>query len=131
MIKFKDNYKTGIPVIDAQHQELFSIVNRMEIGILEQNVTLLMSILDEIIKYTKYHFITEEVFLADIDYERLERHKALHRNMQAEVLEFKHRIESSENPLPLFVDLFDASKNWLIDHVLNEDCIIKEISHLY
>lgn len=131
MIKFKDNYKTGIPVIDAQHQELFSIVNRLELGILEQNVTLLMSILDEIIKYTKYHFITEEVFLADIDYERLERHKALHRNMQAEAREFKHKVESSDNPLPLFVDLFDTLKNWLIDHVLNEDCIIKEISHLY
>lgn len=131
MIKFKDNYKTGIPVIDAQHQELFSIVNRLELGILEQNVTLLMSILDEIIKYTKYHFITEEVFLADIDYERLERHKALHRKMQAEAREFKHKVESSDNPLPLFVDLFDTLKNWLIDHVLNEDCIIKEISHLY
>lgn len=131
MIKFKDNYKTGISVIDAQHQELFSIVNRLELGILEQNVTLLMSILDEIIKYTKYHFITEEVFLADIDYERLERHKALHRNMQAEALEFKNRLESSDNPLPVFLDLFDILKNWLIDHVLNEDCIIKEISHLY
>lgn len=131
MIKFKDNYKTGISVIDAQHEELFSIVNRFEAALIEKNIFLLNSLLEDLIKYTKYHFITEEVFLADIDYDRLERHKMLHRNMQAEALEFKNRLESSDNPLPVFLDLFDILKNWLIDHVLNEDCIIKEISHLY
>ncbi len=131
MIKFKDNYKTGIAVIDAQHEELFSMVNKLENALIEENIYLLNALLEELIRYTKYHFITEEVFLADIDYERLERHKALHRHMQSEVLEFKHRIESSENPIPVFLDLFDITKNWLIDHVLNEDCIIKEISHIY
>lgn len=131
MIKFNDNYKTGIAVIDAQHQELFSIVNRLELALLEQNLYVLNSILEDLIKYTKYHFITEEVFLSDIDYDRFEKHKALHRKMQAEALEFKHNVESSDNQLPMFMDLFDTIKNWLIDHVLNEDCIIKEISHLY
>lgn len=131
MIKFNDNYKTGIAVIDAQHQELFLIVNKLELALLEQNLYILNSILEDLIKYTKYHFITEEVFLADIDHDRFEKHKALHLNMRAEAIEFKHNVESSDNPLPMFMDLFDTVKNWLIDHVLNEDCIIKEISHLY
>lgn len=131
MIKFNDNYNTGIAVIDAQHKELFSIVNKFEIALRENNLSLLRSTFEELLKYSRYHFITEEVFLSDLEKAIFERHVSLHRNMQSDVIGFKDRIEKTDNPIPLFNDLFDLTKNWIIDHILNEDAVIKQISHKF
>ncbi|MGL5255988.1 MAG: bacteriohemerythrin [Proteocatella sp.] len=131
MIKFKEEYKTGIAVIDEQHKEFFLIVNRLEVAIVKQDLSLMLSILDEFTKYTKYHFITEEVFLSDLEPHLFKRHKEIHDKIKKDVLELKTNIENSSDPLPLFVDLYDILKGWIIDHVLHEDCIIKEISHRY
>lgn len=131
MIKFKDEYKTGIAVIDEQHKEFFLIVNRLESAIVKQDLSLMLSILDEFAKYTKYHFITEEVFLSDLEPHLFKRHKEIHDKIKKDVLELKANIEASSDPLPLFIDLYDILKGWIIDHVLNEDYIIREISHRY
>lgn len=131
MIKFKDEYKTGIAVVDEQHKEFFELLNKLESAIVANDISLLITILDDFLKYTKYHFITEEVFMTDLEADVLKRHKEIHESIKKDFLELKIKIESSSNPLPLFVDLYDVLKSWLIDHILNEDCIIKEISHRY
>lgn len=105
MIKFKDEYKIGISVIDEQHKEFFLIVNRLEAAIVKQDLSLMLSILDEFAKYTKYHFITEEVFLSDLELHLFKRHKEIHDKIKKDVLELKANIEASSDPLPLFIDL--------------------------
>lgn len=131
LIKFNDNYKVGISVIDAQHENFFSILNRFEVAIAEKNLCNLNSILDDIIKYTYYHFITEETFLSKLNSEVNENHKIIHYRIQNNILSLRSRINVSDNPLPLFIELFNISNDYLSEHIIDEIHTIKELNNLY
>lgn len=131
MIKFQNDYKVGIAVIDAQHESFFDILNKLELALVKKDLRSLHTLLEELIKYTKYHFITEEIFLAELDPEINNTHKLLHTTIQNDFFNFKERISTSDNPLPIYAELFDTSKTYLIEHVSKEDCIIKQINKTY
>lgn len=131
MIKFNDNYKVGISVIDAQHENFFSILNQFEIAITEKNLYNLNSVLEELIKYTYYHFITEETFLSKLNSEENEHHKIVHYKIQNDLLKLKSRINDSDNPLPLFIELFNVSNDYLSEHIIDEIRTIKELNNIY
>jgi len=58
---WRDEYCTGDPIIDRQHQELFRIVNKLHDAMLEGHGSdVLGSTLDELTTYTNEHFDYEE-----------------------------------------------------------------------
>lgn len=131
LIKFQNDYKVGIAVIDAQHESFFDILNKLESALMKKDLNSLNNNLNDLIKYTKYHFITEEVFLSELDTEIHEKHKALHYIIETDILKYKERVAVSDNPILVFTELFDTSKIYLIDHIINEDNIIKKINTVY
>ena len=118
---WKKDYETGCPTIDKQHRHLFEIVNEFFDAFESANADeKLPHILDELEKYTIYHFSTEEKLFAEKNYPYTDEHKTQHQYFVNKVKEFKAEYEKGGNTL-LIYDLMLSLKDWLFDHVLGSD----------
>lgn len=119
-IKWTEKYSVNNALLDLQHRQLFSIINRFSHEIEAGNGQLvLQEILEDMSKYAWMHFRTEEDLLFKSDYKALSEHKALHDA-------FKHRLielaEMSDEDIALKIEAVHRFlRSWLTAHILNED----------
>jgi hemerythrin-like metal-binding protein len=103
-----------VPAIDKQHAELASRLN--ELGRAMQDGQETASLLEEVIRYTAFHFATEEGLMKANGYSGLESHRELHRQLLADL-----------RGLPLTSDLVTVGlvlrylQEWLLRHVDGAD----------
>ena len=88
-IYWKDEYSVGIKLFDDQHKNMFGFINDLNDAIagVEEHAVL-RRILKDLIDYTKTHFRDEEQNLKKYDYPGYSEHKAEHRRLSDEVMEF-------------------------------------------
>jgi len=81
-IQLSHYYLTGIPGIDAQHKEIFfmldSFMNSLKRDKLSNDV--IRATIQEIFGVLRAHFTTEENLMDMVTYPKAEEHKAQHRN---------------------------------------------------
>lgn len=70
MIEWIDKYKTGIELIDKQHKELFRLFNRIyelyNNEFIIDKYDQIITAIEELKSYTKYHFEAEEEYMVSI-----------------------------------------------------------------
>lgn len=115
----------GVDIIDKQHRELFSSINRFQERIASESPSFALDVvLDSLKNYARYHFASEERLLELNNCPELERHKGLHAAFEEEIrrYEAKHasvtRAELGELQAYLL--------NWLTNHIQGEDHRLKE-----
>lgn len=117
---WSDAYVTGHPVVDRQHQHLFSLVNDLHHGIVSGHGRDKMGpILKELARYTVEHFATEEGFMREKGYPNLVRHKAKHDDLKGQVVDLIGKFDSGELSLPSTLSKFLA--DWVSHHIKEED----------
>ncbi len=117
---WKDEYSVGIEAIDSDHKKLLNLINQLQTA--STNYTgeeFERSALDELVKYTKYHFVREEKLMEDNGYPQFEAHKEEHEAMVAAVMDRVSHYESNEEET--IDELLDYLKNWLINHISGTD----------
>lgn len=120
-----EKFLIGIKVIDEQHRQLFQIANKLNGEVLDY--ALLSEIFIELIKYSEYHFKTEEIFWEKLNFEESIIHKKMHEKFIEELnnkilgLKIENSLSNQKEELNLFI------KNWLYDHILKEDVKLKEL----
>jgi hemerythrin len=124
MIIWKPEYEIGIELIDQQHQKLFEIGNRAY-QLLKNDLYIdkydeIIEIIDELKKYTVFHFRTEEEYLISKGYKGIFTHKVEHDDFiqKFEEIDF-NRIENGQNQYIL--EILDFILNWIKDHILVTD----------
>ena len=123
---WRDNYELGVPVIDAQHKELFRRVESF-LQVLrsadnwEEKVNKINETLDLMKMYVVEHFRDEEEYQKSIGYPGYEKHKQLHIGMVEYVQEFCKQYEESNNSEQLMQQFGGRLLAWLINHVAAED----------
>lgn len=116
-IAWQDEFSVGVDVIDEQHKKLLEVINAF-LSSLEDNDDrfAIGRSLDDMIKYTEYHFYTEQLLL--------ERHpdflKHLNQHWQL-VKEAKKIQDDFQQHLELKANIFDFLLSWLKDHILGTD----------
>lgn len=109
--------------LDRQHQELIrqynslheSMVNgSLEDAVKEKDITL-----EQMVSYATQHFHAEEQFLKRIDYPDLERHCQIHHEFRDKVKYLQQDL--AENRMILGTALMKFLRNWIIDHIAEED----------
>ena len=118
-----DNFKTGIEIIDTQHYQLVSILNKLATNIAyEVDSETLNTIFDELIDYTLYHFKTEEAlwhqYLPSSELE--EEHHSIHQEFIDIVLNFKNE-QHTRSFDELTKDILSFLARWLASHILETD----------
>lgn len=124
LIEWKDEYLTGSENIDKEHKELFDIAQKANLIYLledeEEQATSLSNIIDELYKYTKYHFKNEENYMKSVSFPLYLEHKELHDKL-LELLNFISLNISIINIDKSGEELYDFVQKLFVNHILNED----------
>ena len=123
MFPWDENFNTGIEVIDTQHYQLVSILNRLAMNIAsETNRDDLDAIFEELVDYTLYHFETEEriwhKYLPDNPLEM--EHQVIHKEFVDKVLYLKSQLYISSSDA-LAEETLNFLARWLASHILETD----------
>ncbi len=121
-IEWHDENSVGVQSIDKQHMRLVSIINDLFKAILADKAhDVLHSILEELAKYTAYHFSYEEHLLTKHGYptHMLEEHIAEHRELTTRIYDFMVKFNAKEATIDL--ELYDFLRSWMEQHLCDTD----------
>lgn len=122
--EFSDEYLTGIELIDSEHKELFSIVDKanrlMKAYDVASGYDRILDILDMLKEYTKEHFSDEEEYMESIGYDGLDAQKRAH-DAFIQKLENINTAEIDKNPHESLQQLLEFLLGWLVNHILYTD----------
>lgn len=124
---FTDKYRTGIAIVDEEHQELFRIIRRandlIKEELLHDKYDEIMSVLDELKDYTIKHFSDEENYMASINYMGLFAQKKAHQ-VFVDRLNDINLDDMDDNQQQYLIELVDFLLMWLVNHILKMDKLI-------
>ena len=124
-IEWTDEFKLGLPVIDAEHRELLDVCNQFLDAVQTgRPIDELARILENMILRTRGHFIAEERMLDRHNYPGLVAHKAEHERLliQAEALLARYRDAARDEEIRnLTSETATFLQTWLLDHIRTND----------
>lgn len=122
-IEWASSYALGDEKIDTEHQKLFELA--AEIQNYKENEKNVKIAINELIKYTKFHFANEERFMKSIQYIHLIQHQNIHKQI---VKNLNAIIEetSNETILQTSAKIVNFINNGLVQHIMIED---KKVQH--
>lgn len=118
-------YSIGIDEMDTQHARWIQLINEFRAAasghLLEQaGIDAARHALEELLKYTRSHFASEEKLITAERYPELDAHKQKHRELEAFVVKLLDEIRGHKTgSTPLKLNLFVTV--WLLEHILTED----------
>lgn len=119
MIQWSDNLKTGIAVIDEQHQQLFDMISNLDRFITSKD-TFLVAII-ALQTYVSTHFKTEEDYMKCVNYPDYENHKARHDKFVEDYKVLLKKRNTVNGFLDLGPEFVSFLENWVTEHYANED----------
>jgi hemerythrin len=111
----------GVPMIDAQHQELFRRAERLILALRGGDRAEVAPLVVYLSEYAATHFADEERLMADVGFPELADHRAAHEAFRKE---FKELVKDYERkgPTPLVaLTLHNWLSDWLRRHVSTVD----------
>jgi hemerythrin len=129
MYEMKEEYYTGIDMIDKEHKRLFEIAeetyqlkNEM---FLADKYDQIKAILQQLKEYTLMHFDHEEAYMQSIHYKKMFTQKTQHDAFR-EKIEDWNLDDIDENSEAMIDEILEYLTNWLIGHILENDKQIAE-----
>lgn len=117
--QWDNKYATGILNIDAQHQYLFALTNRLLRNTAENaSLPIIAVTLAQLDDYVKEHFDLEEQMLREAGYAELAEHIAQHQSLKKRLHEYGQRL-LNESLSP--IDFARFMQMWLSKHILQSD----------
>lgn len=120
-VSWSDKYSLALPEIDAQHQELFAIINELWTCVIDSGTQeKLAELLDRLDDYVHTHFAEEEQLLRDNDYPqvRLDEHMRQHQDFAAKIDWARGRILNDPTSA---LQLLTFLREWLAGHISGSD----------
>ncbi len=106
--------------MDEQHKKIIELINKVfHVMEEESDIHIIKCVLEELIKYTKTHFKSEEGLLSKYKYPGLAEHKKVHSDLIDEINEFDMRLDIEGSGIKK--DLFIFLKSWLTSHIMGID----------
>ena len=120
-IEWDESYSVKIGDIDDQHKELINLFNEVH-DCIDSNraIERLGSVLEDLIDYTRVHFVTEERLLKDNGYPNYEQHKKMHDDLTIRALDLQDRY-AKDHSVAVLVDSMKFMTGWLTQHIIKTD----------
>lgn len=124
MIKWRDEFATGVELIDQQHKRLVEIANSAY-EILKDELCVdkydkIVKIIKELEDYAVFHFGDEEAYMKQVGYRKLLSHKVEHHDFIEKVKSFDLREIDAEQEKSL-MKILDFVVEWLVKHIVEKD----------
>ena len=95
-----DRFLIGIPQCDEQHQRLVSLLNRAYDAFVDNNDDQDVAwLLNELVDYATYHFISEEQRMVASNFPHYEMHKSAHDTFSNQVTIMYKNYRNGDTPL--------------------------------
>jgi len=125
----KNEYLTGIEIIDEEHEMLFKIADKLYSLLHDQFIPdkydYILEVIGELKEYAKKHFADEEAYMESINYKRMFTQKIQHAEFIEKMNSYHPEvIDSSQREACM--DILDFINKWLVDHILENDLMIGE-----
>ncbi|MFC1732879.1 bacteriohemerythrin [candidate division KSB1 bacterium] len=119
-VQWSQSYDLGIQEIDEQHQKLIGIMNKLYEGFEhEMENEEVESVLSEMLDYANDHFLLEEKYFQEFNYEKADQHKLEHQAFRAKLDGLKK--EMTENKEAVAADAMGYLADWFISHTQTSD----------
>jgi len=123
VLNWSDELASGFPVVDAQHQELFGMVNKF---VSENSVKTpyheLLKFLDQLEVFCDMHFSYEEGLMKRQDFPLADYHAGLHKDIRRSIVKSRKHIESLEQDRPYDL-IVEICESWLCNHISLDDMV--------
>lgn len=123
--QWKERYSLGINEIDVQHKKLFEIGQKAyEIAILDDgydHYDEIMTILDELLEYTEYHFSYEEKLLKNYDYKETHNQEEEHYYYVYKIKSLSSKDDIDDNQRKTILEILDFLSQWISSHIMLSD----------
>ncbi len=120
LIEWDKKLETGIATIDAQHRRLVDLINELNDAMRKgKGKDVVAHVLDELKKYTSYHFGTEERAFEEYDYPKAWAHGQQHAELVAKLDDLI--AKQAKGQFMISIDVLDFLKSWLSSHIMKED----------
>lgn len=113
-IEWNDNLKTGIQILDEQHQELIVMLNRF--GRFKCGKERFDEAFAELEEYANIHFKTESDLMVSINYPEYEKHKTCHAEFISVIKHFQERVLTCQDLHLLGEEIIDVVGDWMENH---------------
>lgn len=132
MIIWDDNLKTGIAIIDEQHQLLFETINKL--NKFKETKDNFHEVLFDLQAYVSVHFNTEETYMKCLNYPDYSNHKACHDKFVDDCTRILNKNETVNAFAGIAEELVVFVEDWIQNHYTNEDVKMASYisnNHLY
>ncbi|AGF58393.1 bacteriohemerythrin [Clostridium saccharoperbutylacetonicum] len=123
--QWKDEYNLNIEEIDKQHRKLMEIGKKAyDIAVIDDGYDRydeIMTILDELLEYTKYHFEYEENMLKQYNYEHIHNQEEEHAFYVYKIKQVASREDIDENQRKVVLEIIDFLSKWISEHIMGAD----------
>jgi len=119
-LKWGDNWMTGLPEIDADHQRLVEYVNALSAAMMQsKGRAVLGELLEKLATYAVEHFAREERVWEAGDLPSLAEHRRAHIDLAEKVGAFIEAYRAGKATLTMETMAF--LRDWLVNHVFKTD----------
>ncbi|MEO5338618.1 MAG: hemerythrin domain-containing protein [Magnetospirillum sp. WYHS-4] len=118
-LDWKKWFEIGHETIDFEHKVFFSLIHKLQCLTTDNHAADdIRRTMNEIMKYAEFHFVSEENIMIECNYDKLESHVILHRNLLRDLRDAITMHEGgAENDEEIVTFLF----NWLLEHTIKAD----------
>jgi len=128
LVRLEDHLKLNIPEIDAQHETLISLINRLHDAMLQEaGKAALDGLLSELLGYTRSHCSYEEQLMLQYAYPGYETHKSEHNGLIQRLVDLIEQYQNGELLFSFAVML--ELKGWATVHIENSDKLLGAFLH--
>jgi hemerythrin len=119
-LPWKEEYQINVRVIDAQHRRLAALVGEVHDHVAAgRPAETVGEVLDELVRFTRLHFATEEELMLKYGFPHYAEHRAEHKGLLHQ-LETLRAAQRGSTPVG-FGDEGDIGGDWVLQHLLDLD----------
>jgi len=116
LLRWKDSYAVGVPIIDRQHKQLFALIDELRCEMDNGDARhLIPKVFSRLSDYTLYHFSSEELLMKRYEFPEFETHKVKHEYFRQELANLVIRHDNGDSTVS--VDAYIALRDWIFLHV--------------
>ena len=121
-IQWDDSLILGIEEIDNQHQSIVGHFSKLsEAAQSGAGKELIEEIAFFLIDYAQLHFATEDRYMVEYGYPRIDEQRREHEEFTRDAGEFKRRIEQEGASREVAIAVSGKLVRWIIHHIRNHD----------
>ena len=125
LLSWSTQYSIGNDLIDAEHEELFRLVNAFHDNWQEKrSQQSIAALLSQLIAYAEMHFQHEETIMHDAEYPKLAEHQKIHEAMVETIFNLRQSFEAQHSHLE--TNTMKFVKTWLLGHIIQNDYLFRD-----